>query len=52
VLLTVLFASVLFFGGMARAFESPWVSKALSLLSLTLFLVTIYAMATMPICHE
>jgi hypothetical protein len=52
VLLTVLFASVLFFAGIGRAFESPRLSTALSLLSLTLFLVTICSMAMMPICHE
>jgi hypothetical protein len=52
VLLTVLFASVLFLAGFARAFESPRLSTALSLLSLTLFLITICAVAMMPICHE
>ncbi len=52
VLLTVLFASVLFFGGIARAFESPRLRTVLTLLSLVLFLCTAYAMSTMPVCHE
>ena len=52
VLLTVLFASVLFFGGISRAFQAPRLSTALSLLSLTLFLITIFAMLRLPVCHE
>jgi hypothetical protein len=52
VLLTVLFASVLFFGGISRAFQAPRLSTALSLLSLTLFLITLYAMSTLPVCRE
>lgn len=52
VLLTVLFASVLLFGGIARAFTSPPLRIALTFLSLALFLVTVYAMTSMPICHE
>jgi hypothetical protein len=52
VLLTVLFASVLFFGGIARNFESRPVRIVLATLSLTLFLCTLSGLITMPICHE
>ncbi len=52
VLLTVLFASVLFFGGIARAFDSRRLRVALAGVALLLFLCTLAALTTMPICHE
>jgi len=52
VLLTVLFASVLFFGGIARAFESRWLKLALTALAFVLFLSCLGALITMPLCHE
>jgi hypothetical protein len=52
VLLTVIFASVLFFGGIARAFDSPPLRKVLAALAVLLFLGTVIALTTMPICHE
>ena len=52
VLLTVVFASVLFFGGIARAFDSRAVRSVLATLAVTLFLGTLIALATMPVCRE
>jgi hypothetical protein len=52
VLLTVIFASVLFFGGIARAFDSRSLRMVLAALAVLLFLSTLVALATMPICHE
>ena len=52
VLLTVIFASVLFFGGIARAFDSRPLRASLAALAVLLFLGTLVALATMPICHE
>ena len=52
VLLTVVFASVLFFGGIARAFESRPLRTVLAALAVLLFLGTLVVLATMPICHE
>jgi hypothetical protein len=52
VLLTVIFASVLFFGGIARAFDSPRLRQALATLAFLLFLGSLLALATMPLCHE
>ncbi len=52
VLLTVIFASVLFFGGIARAFDSRPLRTALAALAVLLFLGTLVALTTMPICHE
>jgi hypothetical protein len=52
VLLTVLFASVLFFGGIARAFDSRMLRNILAILALALFLTTLAGLLTMPICHE
>ena len=52
VLLTVLFASVLFFGGIARPFESRGVRIALAALAVVLFLGTLAGLLTMPVCHE
>jgi hypothetical protein len=52
VLLTVVFASVLFFGGIARAFDSRPLRIVLAALAVLLFLGTLAALSTMPICHE
>jgi hypothetical protein len=52
VLLTVIFASVLFFGGIARAFDSRPLRTALAALAVLLFLGTVVALTTMPICQE
>jgi len=52
VLLTVVFASVLFFGGIARAFDSRPLRITLAALAVLLFLGTLAALSTMPICHE
>lgn len=52
VLLTVLFASVLFFGGIARAFDARVLRNVLAVLAVTLFLATLTGLLTMPICHE
>jgi hypothetical protein len=52
VLLTVVFASVLFFGGIARAFDSRPLRTVLAALAVLLFLGTVAALTTMPICHE
>jgi hypothetical protein len=51
VLLTVIFASVLFFGGIARAFDSRPLRIGLAALAVVLFLGTLVALTTMPICH-
>jgi hypothetical protein len=52
VLLTVLFASVLFFGGIAGTIDSRRLRIAIVTVALALFLVTITFLATMPICRE
>jgi hypothetical protein len=52
VLLTVIFASVLLFGGIARAFDSRRLRIVLAALAVLLFLGTLVALTTMPICHE
>ena len=52
VLLTVVFASVLFFGGIARAFDSRPLRTILAALAVLLFLGTLVALTTMPVCHE
>jgi len=51
VLLTVLFAAVLFFGGISRAFASRRLQSALALLRIVLFLVTVAGLVTMPVGH-
>lgn len=51
VLLTVVFASVLFFGGIARAIDSP-LRTVLAALAVLLFMGTLVALTTMPICHQ
>jgi len=52
VLLTVVFASVLFFGGIARAFDSRSLRIVLAALAVLLFLGTLVALTYLPICHE
>jgi len=52
VLLTVVFASVLFFGGIARAFDSRPLRTGLAALAVLLFLGNLVVLATMPVCHE
>lgn len=52
VLLTVVFASVLFFGGIARAFDSRSLRTVLAALAVLLFLGTLVVLTTLPVCHE
>jgi hypothetical protein len=52
VLLTVIFASVLFFGGIARAFDSRRLRLALMALAFTLFVGSLIVLATMPYCGQ
>ena len=52
VLLTVLFASVLFFGGIAGTLDSRRLRLMILAISLALFVVTLIFLATMPICKE
>lgn len=52
VLLTVMFASVLFFGGITGTIDIPWLRQTLGVLTLAFFLSTMIFLATMPICRE
>ncbi|MBS0205388.1 MAG: hypothetical protein JSS49_20990 [Planctomycetes bacterium] len=52
VLLTVLFASVLFFGGIAGTLESRRLRIIILAIALVLFVVTVAFLGTMPICQE
>jgi len=52
VLLTVLFASVLFFGGIAGTLDMRRLRIMILTIGLALFLVTLVFLGTMPICHE
>lgn len=52
VLLTVLFASVLFFGGIAGTLDSHRLRVIILVIALTLFLATLAVLGTMPICKE
>ncbi len=52
VLLTVLFASVLFFGGIAGTLDSRRLRRIIVLFALALFAVTLVFLGTMPICKE
>lgn len=52
VLLTVLFASVLFFGGIAGTLDSRQLRISILIIALALFVVTIAFLGTMPICNE
>jgi hypothetical protein len=51
VLLTVLFASVLFFGGIAGTLDSRRLRISILAIALALFVVTFGFLATMPICQ-
>lgn len=52
VMLTVLFASVLFFGGIAGTLDSRRLRIVVLALALAFFVVTAAFLGTMPICHE
>ena len=52
VLLTVLFASVLFFGGIGGTLQSSRLKSAAFAMTIVLFLVTIFVLGSMPICRE
>jgi hypothetical protein len=52
VLQTVLFASVLFFGGICGTFDSYRLRVCTLGISMTLLSFTLIALATMPVCHE
>jgi hypothetical protein len=52
VLLTVMFASVLFFGGIAGTIHLGWLRQTLGALAIALFAATLVFLATMPICRE
>lgn len=52
VLLTVLFAMVLFFGGIAGTVESRRLRITILTIALVVFGVTVVALGTMPICRE
>ncbi len=52
VLLTVLFASVLFFGGVGNTFESRRLRRTMIYISLGLFLITFTVLVSMPIQWE
>jgi hypothetical protein len=52
VLLTVMFASVLFFGGIGGTASLPWLRQTLGGLATMFFFGTILYLATMPICRE
>jgi hypothetical protein len=52
VLLTVLFASVMFFGGICGTFESYRLRVSTLGISVTLLCFTLLALATMPVCWE
>lgn len=49
VLLTVMFASVLFFGGMANTFEARRVRMVIAIMALMLFIGTVIVLSTMPV---
>jgi hypothetical protein len=52
VLLTVMFASVLFFGGIAGTLESHRMRITILALAVAFFVVTLAVLVTMPICTE
>jgi hypothetical protein len=52
VLLTVLFASVLFFGGVAGTFDSSRMRNLTLIIAVILFLGTVVSLLNMPICNQ
>jgi hypothetical protein len=52
VLLTVLFATVLFFGGIGSTFRSARIRQALAGVATLLFVATVVFLASMPVCRE
>jgi len=52
VLLTTMFATVLFFGGIAGTVDSRRLRISILSIALILFMVTLVVLATMPICTE
>jgi hypothetical protein len=52
VLLTVLFASVLFFGGIAGMLDARLLRISIMTIAMVLFVVTVAFLGTMPICNE
>ena len=52
VLLTVLFASVLFFGGIAGTLDSRHLRITILVVALVFFVVTVCYLGTMPICRD
>jgi len=52
VLLTLLFASVLFFGGITGTFRSRRLRIGLAGIACVMFLTTVGFMTTMPVCHD
>jgi len=50
VLLTLMFASVLFFGGITGTFDGRRVRLMLTAIALVMFTVTLIRVATMPVC--
>ena len=52
VLLTVLFASVLFFGGIGGTFQSQRLRSIVFIVALVLFVATLIVLGTLPICRE
>src|SRR5213596_2648561 len=52
VLLTVLFATVLFFGGISGTFRSRRLQLTAFAIAVLLFVVTVVSLGTMPICNE
>ena len=52
VLLTTMFATVLFFAGIAGTVNAHRLRITILVIALTLFVVTLVILGTMPICHE
>ena len=52
VLLTVLFASVLFFGGIGGTFQSRRLRFVVFIIAVVLLIGTLFALGTMPVCRE
>ena len=50
-LLTVVFASILFFGGMAGTLTSYRIRLALGVIALLLFTATLLALLALPVCR-